>query len=275
MPEGEPPGVTAKLQKDQLKHPETSGHYERIITRISEETDYFREFEQMGLLPGLKDGFRNFQWGRAKIKWGAFNLLYHLADTSPDRKPHGHYSASKNQVSIYLRKPKTQDIIRQIASNGELTEPLKGLIHEATHAFQIPPHTSKDAEREFIRQRRLLMETQAFLNHINFGSSEELMAHVAAFYPGDVGKQRFSARVVMELRALGFTIPEIGKFIENCGDWDSQTESYPAIDQKIDNKKSELNMGEEDLNGIIANQHSKRNEDKKKAKEIAVEELAH
>lgn len=275
MPEGEPSGVPTEPQKDPLKTIESSGKYQRIITRISTETDYFREFEEMGLLRGLKNGFRDFQWGQGKIKWGAFSFLYYLADTSSDRRPHGHYSASKNQVSIYLRKPKKQDTIRRIANYGELSEPLKGLIHEATHAFQIPPHISSGEEREFYQERKQLMETHAFSSHTNFGSPEELMAYVAAFFPGDIGKQRFSTKAVMQLRALGFSIPEIGKFIENCGQWNTQTESYPSIEQLIDDKKRELNVDDEDLIGLIADHHNKRIDDKKIAKEIAVEELAH
>lgn len=256
-------------------------NYRRALNRMAKETTYYNEAKELGILDVLKDLKGSHTLNGSTVRWHVFNFLYYMADTSPDRKPHGDFDPVKKRVNIFFKRPSEQEVLRSMG-NENIGEPIRGLLHEGIHAFQFPnrPITKSEARKIYKTKTNALREAQAFrfmLDH-SFGRTiptDELTEYVASYYGKAHGIRQIKSACtsIDQLHALGFSHLQIANLIQEEEGWDENSSSFPRIAAKIEALKVAKGITTDgQLNELIAKEVERKETERQKAIAIAQEE---
>jgi len=274
-------GISQEEAKTRIKELKMKGEfdavYQRSIERIKKETNFFREIEELGLLSGFTVGFKKFHWDKAKIRWNPLHIeRIFFSDTVPWRRPMGHYDYRKNLVWLYFWPTKKEEILEYLVDK-DLPYSLKGLLHEATHAFQCKESGKSKQEPENLRLlKRPLGESQAFMNQS--GSTfedlfEEMKGTVSCRGVKD-NQLLYSSKAIPKLAILGLSVQEIGDLVSQVNVWDEEREIYPQIEEVIRGKLKELSLENPNWDELDEERCLKRTIDRLRTSIIVREELA-
>lgn len=103
--------------------------YRKIFERIADETNYFHQLEEMGIMPNVADyrindwfGFREI--AGVNIKWN-----------SREVRNKGNYDALNNNAKVKRKKPTREEIMMALSTRGMLAGSLRSMTHEISHSF--------------------------------------------------------------------------------------------------------------------------------------------
>jgi len=286
----------------QMANEEIKEFYENLLDKIGQETNYFHDWEELGiqqiLTAGLEDNFivNSFIiWDSERIK-------------RERKKPKGGRASfvypGIGKILIGQKRPDREDMIEQLSQDGELPGGAMVLFHELIHnVAQSPFRKDKYIKLEdlisllpkiLVGQRRIkeLGEAQAYLAGNMYGSKKEeekkrgntgLITRIegAQDKKGTDLYKNFSRdkliygfQSVQRLSALGLTPIEIGRLVQSPGKWDEATATYLKFEKVIKQKSEELGLDEYDLDTLVDADRLEREINQLRAMRIVQEELA-
>lgn len=263
-----------------LTEEESKQLYVEVLSRIQEETNYFHELEEMGVLSNVLEHDLNDRFGLRKI--GGIRVKWN--SSVPQNL--GHYSGLLGMAFVRGPKPSKEQILKSLFSKGVLPKDLLILFHEIAHSYQFP--TSFIETYHLMAQEGSLKKGEELGEvHANRVASDPTFSNTKRrliedkilykkdrkgklLYPGvDIDKLIYAVEVIDQLNALGFTPQEIGKIIQE--ELIPSKEGYARI--VILKKMQELDIDEQDLENLVQADKVERQIARLRAMQIIQEEL--
>lgn len=254
--------------------------YDSVNERINQETEYFKIYEELGLLDVILAGFEGVEEVTEEVQWQCWGM-----------RAGGDYNPSTGIIRIAgYRQPDSSSqasVIYSLADDGTLGRPLTVLAHEKLHELQYSTLTFFewiwDGWR--FREPTELMEVQARMAESgkeNSLSKIKLIGRISQardtagvlFYPRvNIDRLIYAVTVVDQMVALGLSVVEIGRMVMLCGMWARNKGIYPKIQKFIDKEMVSQGLTVDDLDNLVLAKNLQREVDRLKARKIVQEEL--
>lgn len=269
--------------------------YTGVIKRIKDETNYFHEYEELGLFEWIDRGFDEFAATFSQVYWEAWN---------PVDAGRGIHRFKSGETRIKGNMPERSSILGNLAIFGSLPIELTALAHEITHSLQAPSFAAQLLSNIYEHARFLppVLKRALLKEYIQVSSFEmfEIQAYQLASRKGlerdrvrlaehlintkrqngelvylyfNQDKVIYGVTAVEQLDVLGFSVEEIARLIGKPGRWDRKRGVYPKVQKVINTKARELGLDENDLENLVLAHRIERDTDRLRAMHIVQEEL--
>lgn len=121
-----------RTQLESVPREQVRAAFAEALDRIHKRTQYFREFEALGIYENLRDGFRGSALGVSLRYTGGAQLEVDGIDKGVTAQ----YDHRKNEATIEGREPQTPALWARMASDGALPEQIEHIHHELVHSLQ-------------------------------------------------------------------------------------------------------------------------------------------